>query len=282
MVVDSASSPDTSSGAVARFVALIEGRFDEFVEFAVARTLDEADERYRELAAERLRASLSRGLRAVLDDLGAGGAAAFSEFWRTIAGVRARAGFPISALQQALDLNEGLLVTVAKQLPEPEAQLAVVEGLHRVHNAARRAQFESYAAVSAEIQAEQQAALDRLGVPVIPVYRGVVLVPLVGASALTQLGGKLLAAVQEHRVRFVVLDVTGLLALDGAAAETLARTGQGVRLLGAELLLVGVSPAAAAGLVAAGMSLAHVAVFRDLQSGFEHALARLGLGIGAR
>lgn len=264
------------------FVAAVELRFAEFVGFAVKRTLGGAGDRYSSLPAERLRESITRGLRAVLDDLRDGTGARYGEFWRELAVVRARAGFAIDSLQEALDLNEALLASVARQTPDPDLRLAAIEALHAIHNVARRAQFESYAAVSRVLQAEQRSALERLGAPVIPLLRGVILVPLVGAAAATQVHNTLLTAVQQHRARFVVLDVTGLPTIDPTAAAALEQAGQGVRLLGAELVLVGVSAAAAARLVAQATALAHVVVHRDLQSAFEHALARMGLAITPR
>ncbi len=270
---------EASPPSLGTFLAAVELRFNEFVEFAVKRTLGAGD-RYGSLAPDHLRDSITRGLRAVVEDVRDGGSR-YSDFWREVAGVRARAGFAIDGLQGALDLNEALLISVARPLP-PGEQLAAIEALHAVHNAARRAQFESYAAVSRVIQAEQQAALERLGAPVIPVFRGVILVPLVGVSAATHVHGTLLAAVQQHQARFVVLDITGLPTIEPEVARALEQAASGVRLLGATLLVVGMGPRAAAELVAQGTGLRHVEVFRDLQSGFEHALARMGLAIAPR
>jgi rsbT co-antagonist protein RsbR len=270
------------AGATVRsFVALVERRLAEFVEFGVKHTL-ESGARYRNLPVEQLRASVSRGIRAVLEDLRAGTTDRYAGFWREIAVVRARAGFPIEALQRALELNEKLLVTAAHRQPEPLDRLAAIEALHAIHNAAREALFASYAGISREIQAEQRAAIDRLGAPVIPVFDGVILVPLVGPAAMRRVGEVLLAAVAQHRARFVILDVTGTPEIDADGAQALARAGQGVGLLGAELLLVGISAVAAASLVAQGLSLARAVAFSDLSSGFEHALARMGLAIQPR
>ena len=266
---------------VRSFIALVEARFAEFVEVGVTRTLESGGS-YRSLPAEQLRASLSRGIQAVLADVQAGTTDHYAGFWGEIAVVRARAEFPIEALQRALDLNEKLLGSVAHQLPDPGERLAAIEALHAIHNAARAALFASYAGFSREVQEAQRAAIARLGAPVIPVYGGVILVPLVGPAAMPQVGEVLLAAVAQHRARFVILDVTGTPTIDADGARALAQAGQGVGLLGAELLLVGVSAVAAAGLAARGISLARVVAFRDLQSGFEHALARMGLEIQPR
>ena len=64
----------------------------------------------------------------------------------------------------------------------------------------------------------------------------------------------LFTAVAQHRARFVILDVTGTPSIDADGARALAQAGQGVGLLGAELLLVGLSAFAAADLVTRGIS----------------------------
>ena len=64
----------------------------------------------------------------------------------------------------------------------------------------------------------------------------------------------LFTAVAQHRARLVILDVTGTPSIDDDGARALAQAGQGVGLLGAELLLVGRSAFAAADLVTRGIS----------------------------
>jgi anti-anti-sigma regulatory factor len=67
--------------------------------------------------------------------------------------------------------------------------------------------------------------------------------PLVGhldAERSKQLEQTLLQAIQQRRARAVVIDVNGMATFDELIMQTLIRVGQGARLLGAKVTLVGV------------------------------------------
>ncbi|MFY0542038.1 STAS domain-containing protein [Nannocystis pusilla] len=60
---------------------------------------------------------------------------------------------------------------------------------------------------------------------------------------------------------------------DSDAAQLIVRTSQAVRLLGAQLLLVGLSPGVARTIVDLGVDLASLKTLSSLQDGLAHALA---------
>ncbi len=105
----------------------------------------------------------------------------------------------------------------------------------------------------------QQQAIRELSTPVLQVRPGLLIVPVVGAldaARLDQLEAEVLAAVRTRRARVVVLDVTGVPSLEATMAERLVRTVVGVRLMGAEVIVSGLSAALAQTLVAEGADLA--------------------------
>jgi rsbT co-antagonist protein RsbR len=100
--------------------------------------------------------------------------------------------------------------------------------------------------------------LAALNLPLIPLEDGVALLPLVGYlddARAGQLVAGMLRGIYEEGARAVVLDITGLRAVDARAAAALLRAARGARLLGTQVVLSGVSPRAAEALVDLGANL---------------------------
>lgn len=90
---------------------------------------------------------------------------------------------------------------------------------------------------------ELQATIRALSLPVTPLGPHTLFLPLVGhldTERGKQLEQTLLQAIQQRRARAVVVDVNGLATFDEQMMQTLIRVGQGARLLGAQVTLVGV------------------------------------------
>ena len=112
--------------------------------------------------------------------------------------------------------------------------------------------------------------------PIAPVVDGILVVPLVGvfdafrAEILTE---KLLQSVTSARARVVILDITGVPVFDAEAAQLVIRLAQAVRLLGSEMILVGVSSEIARTIVELGVDLKGLKTLGTLQTGLAQALA---------
>ncbi len=130
-------------------------------------------------------------------------------------------------------------------------------------------------------QAEQSrlvSTIRQMSVPVVPVHRGVLVTPLVGIideDRAERIIEALLSTVENQRARIVIMDITGVPMVDTAVAQTLLQAAQSVRLLGAEAVLVGITPQVAETIVSLGVDLAGLVTRADLQSGVEYALKRL-------
>lgn len=132
-----------------------------------------------------------------------------------------------------------------------------------------------------EIQSREEAqrrlldTVRELGSPVIPLAPGVIALPLIGAldeARIQQVIGALLDGVAEYRARVVIVDITGVLAVDTAVASALLQAARGVRLLGAKPVLTGIRAEVAQTLVALGLDLASVVTRATLQEGLAYAL----------
>ena len=126
---------------------------------------------------------------------------------------------------------------------------------------------------------EQQAAIQELPTPVLPFREGMLLVPIIGmidtqrARALTE---QLLGAVRDNRAKVVVMDITGVQAVDSKVGNHLVQTVEAARLMGATVIAAGVSPEIAQTMVTLGIDLGRMTTVGDLQSGIERAEELLG------
>jgi rsbT co-antagonist protein RsbR len=109
-----------------------------------------------------------------------------------------------------------------------------------------------------------------MATPVLPVLPGVVVMPLIGTiegERASNLAGRLLMGVEQRRARVALIDITGVPLVDTLAARALLNAVQGVRLLGAQPVLVGVQPEIAQTLVSLGMDLSDIATTSNLEDG---------------
>jgi anti-anti-sigma factor len=107
-----------------------------------------------------------------------------------------------------------------------------------------------------------------LGSPVIPIRRGVLLVPLIGAidgSRAQQIIERVLEAVSTEQAETVLLDLTGVPLVDTQVASALVQTARAATMLGAEVLLVGIRPEIAQSIIGLGLDLSMVRSFSSLE-----------------
>src|SRR5439155_26477870 len=91
-----------------------------------------------------------------------------------------------------------------------------------------------------------------------------------------QLTEQLLRAIRANRAKLVVIDITGVPAMDSNVANHLVRTVDASRLQGARVIVTGLSPEIAQTLVTIGVDLSKMNTVGDLQGGIEEAERLLG------
>src|SRR6266571_5032682 len=87
---------------------------------------------------------------------------------------------------------------------------------------------------------------------------------------------QLLRNIRTNRAKVVVLDITGVPYIDSAVANHLVQTVEAARLLGATVIVTGLSPEIAQTLVNIGVDLGKMNTVGDLQGGIEEAERQLG------
>ena len=133
-----------------------------------------------------------------------------------------------------------------------------------------------------KIKRQAQEILEMATVPIVQVWDGIVLVPLIGtldSQRTQQLMERLLQHVTDTESPVAVIDITGVSTIDTQTAQHLIETISAVRLLGAEVVLTGVRPSIAQTLVHLGIDLANVITRSSLSAGLWRALDILNLQV---
>ena len=105
------------------------------------------------------------------------------------------------------------------------------------------------------------------------------ILPIIGvidSQRARQLTEQLLRGIRANRARVVVIDITGVAAMDSSVANHLVLTVEASRLLGAAVIVTGLSPEIAQTLVRIGVNLGKMHTVGDLQGGIEEAERVLG------
>lgn len=126
---------------------------------------------------------------------------------------------------------------------------------------------------------QQQEAIRELSTPVLQVRERLLILPIIGVmdpQRARQLTEQLLRGIRANRARVVVIDITGVAAIDSHVANHLVQTVEASRLLGATVIVTGLSPEIAQTLVNIGVDLGKMNTVGDLQGGIEEAERLLG------
>ncbi|MGH3365651.1 MAG: STAS domain-containing protein [Nocardioidaceae bacterium] len=126
---------------------------------------------------------------------------------------------------------------------------------------------------------QQQDALLDLSTPVLQVRERLLILPIIGildTQRARQLTEQLLGGIRTHRAKVVVIDITGVPDIDSHVANSLVQTVDASRLMGANVIITGLSSEIAQTLVTIGVDLSKMDTVGDLQGGIEEAERFLG------
>jgi rsbT co-antagonist protein RsbR len=124
--------------------------------------------------------------------------------------------------------------------------------------------------------------LEMATVPVVQVWEGIIMVPLIGmldSTRTQQLMEKLLQRLTETNSPVALIDITGVPAIDTQTAQHLIETIKAVRYIGADVVLTGVRPTIAQTLVHLGVDLSSATTRSSLKAGLQVAFDMIDLEI---
>lgn len=162
---------------------------------------------------------------------------------------------------------------------EPERALKVFNSLQKIICLDIGLALDTYIFQREKTIRMQQEVIRGPSTPVLRIREGLLLLPVVGVIDSTralQLTRSLLHRVRDEKARVVVIDVTGVPAIDSQAEDHLLQTVKAAHLIGTKVILTGLSPETAQTLVMVGVSLGAIHTVGDLQGGIEAAEWILG------
>ncbi len=233
-----------------------------------------------------LRGILTFAFEAAAADLESGGTRHMATRLAALGAQRSQQGIAVVDVLNGLNIgfqavSDDFAVVFADDL---EARLAWESARSEICHAGASSLASEYLKAREAVVQAQADELIELSLRVLPLYPGILVLPLVGrisaerADRITQV---LLDSIARHRCRFALLDLSGVAAFDAEVAAHLMRAAQAVRLLGATPILVGLRAAAAQAIVGlsadGGVALGPLLTLADLESGLRHALSRLGV-----
>ena len=195
-----------------------------------------------------------------LQDLGSQGA----QYAR--AGISFLAWFDVIAIYRET-IRQRITDVARKDL---DRAMRISDGMARLLDIAMAHLGEAYLATKEQIIATQAEALRELSLPILQVRDHLLIVPIVGSidsSRARQLTENLLVAIRDRRARGVVLDLTGIPHVDSAIANYLVQTCTAAQLMGATVVITGISAQMAQTLVHLGAQLPLDRTHGDLQEG---------------
>lgn len=167
----------------------------------------------------------------------------------------------------------------------PKRLLAAMEAMDQFIDNAMAVIGQTYLKTKEDLIGKQQEAIYELSTPVLQLNEGLLIVPIIGivdTLRARQLTEHLLQAIRTYRAKAVVIDITGVSAVDTKVANHLTQTVEAVRLMGASAVITGLSADVAQTLVTLGIELSKLITVGDLQGGIDHAYRLLGYRVVRR
>ena len=161
---------------------------------------------------------------------------------------------------------------------DDQGQPRAITGIVRDLSTQRQAE-EERAALQEQVIDAQRAALREVSTPLIPLADDVVMMPLVGAidsARAQQIMEVLLEGIAQYQADTVLLDISGVRLVDTQVADALLRAARAVQLLGAQIILTGISAEVAQTIVHLGADMGRIMTRANLQEGLRYALAERG------
>ncbi|HEX6292231.1 MAG TPA: STAS domain-containing protein [Herpetosiphonaceae bacterium] len=241
-------------------------------------------ESYMGFSQEQLLNMATAALQAFLRDLSEDQEVAFAAYWQRVAEVRAEQGSRVEDLLRAVYLSEELLhAFVAKRFASDQPlQMWWLGRLHAIVYAGVIYLSQIFIAVRERVIRAQADQIREMSTPIVPLHDGILALPLVGVIDSYRVGQiieTLLNGISEHQAEVVIVDITGVPIVDTTVAHYLLQASRAAQLLGAQVVLVGISAEIAQAIVQLGADLSSIRTRSNMKAGIEYALSQFGLRI---
>jgi rsbT co-antagonist protein RsbR len=153
---------------------------------------------------------------------------------------------------------------------------------HNIHELARKKEQESIMELEKKVEArteELNSLVQELSSPIIPVLKGILVIPLIGKyndERLSNLMEKALVELTRLKARYLLIDLTGIKQVDPYTIHGIQKLIQSVRLIGSRCFIVGVSAELSIEILGSNVNLEGIQSFSSLQQGVEYAIQQNG------
>lgn len=186
-------------------------------------------------------------------------------------------GWPLTFVNEGLHKFNLIVINgmVEKGIVTPENQVELVNHMDKWSTPINNEIVNIYTQTWEKTVSLQRMALQELSAPLIPVWEGITVMPLIGTidtERAKQIMENLLTGVVKHRSEVVLIDITGVPVVDTMVAHHIIQAAEAVRLVGAKCMLCGIRPEIAQTIVNLGINLNEVITKNTLKKGIEVAL----------
>ena len=256
-------------------------RIDDNVSEACQRVVKAEIGFYRNLPTAAVFGAIKRAFEATRADLGQSEPKAFPALLSALGSQRSKSGVIISDILRGMAIGFEVVSDFFAARFHDDLAMCIFWERSRscISYAGAAALADAYVQAREKVVTEQADEIVRLSIRVLPLYPGILVLPLVGridserADAMTL---ALLEAVVKNGSKVVLIDVTGLPFLDAAVAAHLVAAARATTLLGTTPILVGMSANMATTMIESGVQLGNLKTLSNLSAGLKHGLHLLG------
>lgn len=151
----------------------------------------------------------------------------------------------------------------------------VVGGLEYVLDITERVRYE-------ERLRQQARTIKEISTPAIKLWDGIVILPVVGmidTGRAQQMMETMLNKIMETSCTVIILDIQGVVSVDTAVANHLIKITKATKLMGAQCIISGVSPAVAQSIVQLGINMGDIKTKATLKDALAYAFQVLNLEV---
>ena len=205
---------------------------------------------------------------------------------RDISVSRAEQGFtPSETATFVFSIKDAILKFMQEEFTdEPALMNSETVKMNKVIDKLGLITFESYTKTREELVAKQSRSLMELSAPVIRLWDEIIMLPLVGVidtQRAQQVMERLLEAIVQTESKVALLDVTGVPVIDTKVAQHLIKTVAAARMLGAEVIITGISPEAAQTMTKLDIRTADLLTRGSMRAGLASAFKTLQLEVAS-
>lgn len=201
---------------------------------------------------------------------------------RRIGAVHAHIDLPNDIFCASLSVMHDLIIKRLFDVMEPSKKLIdILAAIQKLTFLDTYLVLDEISQIQREKLVAHSHSLQELSTPVIPIWEGVLLLPLLGiidSSRTQDIMKKTLSKIAETRSKIFVMDISGVAAVDTAVANQLIKITKATQLMGCESIISGISPAISQTLVELGISVGEVRTTATLRDALELGLRTLGDG----